>query len=167
MSQPVHGIRLVAVASVALLMLVAGPSRAQGFDLVTAAEAQQAARAESGSTTEVRPRSRGLPNAALPAIRVVTPSDPAAAVAAPLRIELAFSPAPGARIVPTTFRVLYGVLKIDLTERLRKHATVSESGVVVDGARVPDGQHRLLLQVADDHGNLGEQELRLRVGAAS
>jgi hypothetical protein len=37
----------------------------------------------------------------------------------------------------------------------------------VDGAKVPDGQHRLILQVADDKGNTAEQELRIRVGAAS
>lgn len=157
----------MAVACLALLMLATGPSGAQPFDLVTAAEAQQAARAEPTAPAENKPRTRGLPRAALPAIRVVAPADPAAAVPAPLRIELAFSPAPGARIVPSSFRILYGLLKIDLTERLRKHATIDESGVVVEGARVPEGQHRLLMQVADDQGNVGEQELRLRVAAAS
>lgn len=161
-----QGIRLLAVACLALLMLAAGRSGAQTFELVTAAEAQQAVLAEGAAPADVKPRTRGLPNPALPSIRIVTPSD-TGAVPAPLRIELAFSPAPGARIVPSTFRILYGLLKIDLTERLRKHATVSESGVVVEGARMPDGQHRLLLQVADDQGNLGERELRLRVGAAS
>lgn len=167
-SRSVHATRLLAVAVLALLMLTAGPSGAEPFDLVTAAEAQQAARAELATTpSEARPRTRGLPRAALPAIRVVTPGDPGVAVPAPLRIELAFSAAPGARIVPSTFRMRYGVLKIDLTERLRQHATVSEAGVVVEGARMPDGQHRLLMQVADDQGNVGEQELRLRVRAVS
>lgn len=167
MSRSTHGIRLLAVASVALLMLATKPSGAQTFELVSAAEAQQAARAELDGSASTRPRSRSLPRPGLPAIQVLAPSQAAAAVPAPLRIELAFSPAPGARIVPASFRVLYGLLKIDLTERLRKHATVSESGVVVEGARMPDGQHRLLMQVADDQGNVGEQELRIRVGAAS
>lgn len=158
----------MAVACLALMMLATGPSGAQAFELVTAAEARQAAQAERAAPAdEVRPRTRGLPRMALPAIHVVAPADQAVAVPAPLRIQLAFSPAPGARIVPSTFRILYGLLKIDLTERLRKNATVDESGVVVEGARVPEGQHRLLMQVADDQGNVGEQELRLRVGAAS
>jgi hypothetical protein len=69
--------------------------------------------------------------------------------------------------VPSTFRVLYGLMKIDLTDRLKKHTTVTETGVIVDQAQVPAGQHRLILQVADDQGNTAEQELRLRVGAAS
>ena len=67
-----------------------------------------------------------------------------------MRIEVSFKPAPGTRIVPSTFRVLYGLMKIDLTDRLKKHTTVTETGVIVDQAQVPAGQHRLILQVDDD-----------------
>lgn len=140
---------------------------APAFDLVTAAEAQQAARAEAEAPTTISPRQVPPPKPPAPGIRVVAPVAAGTPVAAPLRIELAFTPTPGTRIVPSSFRVLYGLLKIDLTERLRQHATVTENGVVVDRANVPDGQHRLFLQVADDKGNTAEQELRIRVGAAS
>jgi hypothetical protein len=58
---------------------------------------------------------------------------------------------------------MYGVLKIDLTDRVSKYATISEDGAVIDQAKMPSGQHRLLLRVADDKGNLGEQELLFRV----
>lgn len=142
-------------------------SHAEGFELITAEEAQQEAEAAAAAPREVR--TRGLPVAkpGQPAIEVVTPTVAGNAVNAPVRIEAAFKPAPGTRIVPSTFRVLYGLLKIDLTDRMKKHATVTEQGVVVDQARVPAGQHRLFLQVADDQGNTAEQELRLRVGTAS
>ena len=50
--------------------------------------------------------------------------------------------APGTRIVPSTFRVLYGLLKIDLTDRMKKHATVTEQGVVVD----QEGEHQEILR---------------------
>lgn len=162
----------LAVAALAALMMAAGtaPAQAQpggGFELITAAEARQAAKAELEAPPEIRPRQVPGPKGNVPGIRVLSPSAAGAVVAAPLRIEVAFTPTPGTRIVPSSFRVLYGLLKIDLTERLRKHATVTESGVVVDRAVVPDGQHRLILQVADDQGNTAEQELRIRVGAAS
>ncbi len=141
-------------------------SRADDFELVTAAEAQQSAKAEAANPENgMRTRSLPIPKPGQPAIRVVAPS--VAAVNAPVRIEAAFKPAPGTRIVPSTFRVLYGLMKIDLTDRVLKHAKVTETGVVVDQAKVPEGQHRLILQVADDQGNTAEQELRLRVGAAS
>lgn len=168
---------LVAAGAALALCCAAVPALAQAgaagaaFDLITPAEAQQAQDAE-------RTRTRSLgditarqapppPKPGAPGIRVLTPAAPGTPVAAPLRIEVAFTPQPGARIVPGSFRVLYGLLKIDLTERLRQHATVTEQGVVVDRANVPDGQHRLILQVADDKGNLAEQELRIRVGSAS
>jgi hypothetical protein len=152
------------------LLASAGTALAQDqgrFDLITAAEAQQESRAAAAAPPEIRTRQMPVTRGAAPGIRVVSPSANGEAVAAPVRIELAFKPAPGTRIVPSSFRVLYGLLKIDLTERLRKHATVTETGVVVEQAQVPQGQHRLILQVADDQGNTAEQELRLRVGAAS
>jgi hypothetical protein len=159
--------------SLALLLAAAvpaGPAVAAegGFELITPAEARQAAQAEAAAPPAPSPprtRSLPVPRPNQPSIQVLTPNAPGEAVSAPVRIELAFKPAPGTRIVPSTFRVLYGLLKIDLTDRLKKHATVTETGVVVDRALVPAGQHRLILQVADDQGNLAEQELRLRVGA--
>ena len=170
-----NSVRGLAAASVWLSMLWAGAALAQApaqtgggaFDLITAAEAQQTAKAELEAPPEIRPRQAVAPKGNAPSIRVLSPTSAGTAVAAPLRIEVAFTPTPGTRIVPSSFRVLYGLLKIDLTDRLRKHATITESGVVVDRAVVPNGQHRLILQVADDQGNTAEQELRIRVGAAS
>jgi hypothetical protein len=155
----------VGAAAWAVLSASAGPASAAGFDLVTAAEAQQAAQAEKTMPQPVRTRSLPKPDA--PAIKVVSPAPAGKPVAGPVRIEVAFQPAAGAKIVPSSFRVLYGLLKIDLTDRLRQHATVTENGVVVDGAKVPEGQHRMFIQVADDKGNTAEQELRFRVGGAS
>jgi len=149
----------------------AGPAQATpqlAFELVTRAEAARDRELRPKNDTFDAPevRTRSLPGAAAFAIRVLAPT-PQVAVTAPLRIELAFDTPPGARVVPSSFRVLYGVLKIDLTDRLRRFSTISERGVVVDQAMVPDGLHRLFLQVADDKGNVAEQELRLRVGVAS
>ncbi len=148
---------------------------ALAFELITPSEAlrdrEVRPKDEAASMNEIRPRS--LPPAApgaagkpVFAIRVVSPSSQAT-VKAPLRIELTFETPPGTRVVPSTFRVLYGVMKLDLTERLRRFATISERGVIVDQAVVPDGLHRLLMTVADEQGNVAEQELRLRVGVAS
>lgn len=149
------------------LLTVSAASRAEGFELITADEAQAEAQAAAAAPREVRTRGLPVVRPGQPAIEMVTPAVAGSAVNAPVRIEAAFKPAPGTRIVPSTFRVLYGLLKIDLTDRMKKHATITERGVVVDQAQVPAGQHRLILQVADDQGNTAEQELRLRVGAAS
>jgi hypothetical protein len=147
----------------------APPGPALAFELITPAEARRdrEARPKNEPPEPADVRTRSLPGATPAfAIRILAPTSQAA-VPAPLRIELAFETPPGTRVVPSTFRVLYGVLKIDLTDRLRRFSTISERGVVVDQAVVPDGLHRLFLQVADDKGNVAEQELRLRVGVVS
>ncbi|MBL8345500.1 MAG: hypothetical protein JNN03_08660 [Rubrivivax sp.] len=142
---------------------------ALAFELITPAEARRDREARPKNEAPDLPdaRTRSIPGATPTfAIRVLAPTTQAA-VAAPLRIELVFDTPPGVRVVPSTFRVLYGVLKIDLTDRLRRFSTINERGVVVDQAVVPDGLHRLFLQVADEKGNVAEQELRLRVGVSS
>lgn len=155
----------IALTWLALLPLGTPASADQPFDLVTAAEAQRDAAAPRP------PRSRAMPPAApsaparAPTIEVIAPQGEDNPLSSPLRIEVAFKAPPDARIVPSTFRLLYGVLKIDLTDRLHKVATIRESGVVVDQARVPDGTHRLIVRVADDKGRFGEQELLIRVAA--
>lgn len=178
-----RGLRAIALAALAGSAGLPVAQAQLAFELISAAEAKaegeaHAVRAKEGPGTfgdeGVAPRTRGAAAAAAPAapnrpvfgIRVLAPVSQGA-VPAPLRIELAFEPLPGARVVPASFRILYGVLKIDLTDRLRRFATITESGVVVDQAVVPEGVHRLFVQVGDDKGNVAEQELRLRVGARS
>jgi len=147
------------------VVLLTTASASDDFDLVTAEDmrAEQSAPVPrmapgAGSDEAARTRSFGAPR-----IRVLRP-DPNAETSGPLRIELSFTPGPGARIVPGSFRMLYGMLKIDLTDRLAGRAQVKESGVVVEGAKVPRGVHRLVMRVTDDRGQSAEQELRIRVG---
>jgi hypothetical protein len=156
----------------AALCTWAAPLAAQSglaFQLITPAEAMREREARAKDDSEFRTRSMTRPGASTKpglTIRVIAPSTQGP-VTAPFRIEVAFDVPAGIKVVPSTFRVQYGVLKLDLTERLRRFATISETGVVVNNAAVPDGLHRLLLSVADDQGNVAEQELRVRVGAAS
>lgn len=157
---------LAALGVVVAPLAAAQPAGA--FQLITPAEAQREREARAKDDSEFRTRSMTRPGASGKpgvAIRVVAPSTQGP-VSAPLRIELAFDAPAGIKVVPATFRVLYGVMKLDLTERLRRFATITETGVVVANAAVPDGMHRLFLSVADDQGNVAEQELRIRVGAA-
>ena len=69
-----HTLLRIAMISMALLM-AAADSRAQGFDLITAAEAQDDAKAGAAAPPEP-PRTRGMPapKPGQPVIRVVTPN---------------------------------------------------------------------------------------------
>jgi hypothetical protein len=81
----------------------------------------------------------------------------------PVRIEVAFATSPGARIVPDTFKVLYGLLKIDVTSKIRPFAVVSEHGLLAENAVLPPGTHRLFLQISDSAGRTAESEVKFSV----
>ena len=171
---PSWALALLMASAVLAAPGIGAQQASSAFVLITPAEAMRDFEVRAKSEAQALPeaRTRGVPGiggvAGGPvfAIRVLAPSAQGT-VSPPLRIEVVFEPLPGAKVVPSSFRVLYGVLKLDLTERLRRFATISENGVVVDRAVVPEGLHRLVLQVADDRGNVAEQEVRFRVGATS
>jgi hypothetical protein len=84
-------------------------------------------------------------------------------VKAPFAIEVQFKGQPDSGIVPASFRVLYGGLKIDITNRITKFVKVSEQGFNLENAQIPVGKHRLTLQIQDDKQRLAERELRFEV----
>lgn len=138
------------------MLLLAAPARGATWDLVTGEEAAASAR------IGLPPVVRSLGQGAAPRIEVVAP-DETAALRAPLTIRLAFRAAPGGRIDPDSFRALYGALRLDVTDRIRRHARVDGTGLLAEGVALPAGQHRILLSIADNQGRRGERDFRLRI----
>lgn len=101
--------------------------------------------------------------AGAPKIEVLRPQRTDAPLPTPMRIELAFVPAPDAVIVPPSFRAYYGALKLDITDRLLREGGLSAQGLTVERAAMPPGSHRLVLQVADSQGRVGTRDLRFAV----
>ena len=66
-------------------------------------------------------------------------------------------------IDPSTFKVMYGAFKIDITSRITKFVTVTKDGFALENAQIPPGKHRLTLQVLDEKQRLAERELRVEV----
>jgi hypothetical protein len=152
-----------ALSTAAVLLPWPAVQASDGFTLVTEslAQAEREHDERLGSPPLPPPRrTRSL----FPAIKVVAPRASRDDLVSPLRIELLFETSPDARIVPASFRVLYGMLKFDLTDNVRQNATLSERGLLAEKASVPKGSHRLFLQIADDKGRVAEQELRVKVG---
>lgn len=111
-------------------------------------------------------RSLGFPPsnpAAPPFIKIISPSPDSQAIASPIRIELAFQTSADAHVIPDSFKVLYGLLKIDITAKIRPYAKVTESGLVAENAALPSGNHRLFLEISDSAGRMAVRELRFTV----
>jgi hypothetical protein len=81
----------------------------------------------------------------------------------PIRIELQFSSASDADIDPASFRAYYGFLRIDITERIVKSVRVAKSGLKVENAEIPPGNHRLFLRIADSKKRVTETVVRFAV----
>ena len=102
--------------------------------------------------------------AVMPQIDILKP-EPVAdlKVKAPFAIAVLFKAQGDAAIDPSTFKVMYGALKFDITSRITKFVKVSPTGFSLDNAQIPVGKHRLTLQVQDEKQRVAERELRVEV----
>jgi hypothetical protein len=74
-----------------------------------------------------------------------------------------FVPSASSMVRPETFKVLYGRLRIDITQRLVNAAKITAEGISVKEASLPKGSHRLLLSVEDLQGRLGMKSLDFEI----
>jgi hypothetical protein len=126
--------------------------------LVTPEEANKEARMQADGVV-YRGRSAIVPNC--PQISLVKPANKF--VKAPFDIVVSFVANDGAIIDPASFKVLYGIFKMDITRRVAKQAIVSGEGVVISHANIPSGKHQLLLNVTDSMNRTGEAEIQIEV----
>jgi len=127
--------------------------------LVTAEEAESFQGAPAfNEEPALRPRS------VVPVIDILKPEPTAdMKVKAPFAIAVQFKGQSDADIDPATFKVMYGALKLDITNRIAKYVKVSKEGFTLENAQIPPGKHRLTLQVQDVKQRVAERELRLEV----
>jgi hypothetical protein len=137
----------LAVAAFAVLSGVSfAPARAEV--LITEQEAMRPA-----ATPKPEEASRGIFRA--PKIDVLSPQE---AVTSPLVLKLKFESFGGTKIDEDSVRVIY--LKnpaVDLTPRLKKY--LKGSGIEMDAAEAPPGQHHLKIEVKDSDGHLGSTDV--------
>jgi hypothetical protein len=137
-------------------------ANAQDVWLVTPEEVQREAAWAGTHPPSATRRTRAI-TPANPEIAVVKPESLAEPLKAPFPIQILFRAREGAVIVPESLRILYGFMRIDITERLTARAKVTPAGIVVESAAIPPGNHRLLIRVSDDRERQGEAELRFAV----
>jgi hypothetical protein len=95
----------------------------------------------------------------------VTQPDTKSPVKPPVDIDVQFAAAAGATVDIKSLKILYGFLKLDITQRILQApgVQVSASGLKASGATLPAGSHKLLIQVADNMGRVGRQPLEFTV----
>ena len=145
----------------AICMLAIGALQVQSsyaFELVTKAEANASKLASSMQEAEF---SQADPRG--PAIQVVDPQSLDLPLKNPFKMEVLFKPQQGATLDFTSFKVLYGFLKLDITDRLLKEATKTPTGIKLANVDVPSGRHKLLLSIKDSQWHLSAKEIIFKV----
>ena len=132
-----------------------------GFQLLSSREYQSELAAQAAPGATYVPRAADF-NA--PTIKVVKP-DGSAAIQPPVDIDVQFIPTEGSTINVGSLRILYGFLKLDITQRILKApgVQVSASGLKANGAQLPSGSHKLLIEIADNVGRVARQPVAFTV----
>lgn len=105
---------------------------------------------------------RSVRNPSAPIIEVVSP-DIKTPVAAPIPIRLRFKTEAPSEAKIESFKALYGSFRIDITDRLKKRAVLTKSGLELNGADIPSGKHQIVLSLEDTQGRKSEQTLTFEV----
>jgi hypothetical protein len=152
---------LYAAAVGAMGMSALAGAAAGSFELLSSREYQSelVARSVPGAHFALRSADLGAPT-----ITVIKPEH-SASLQPPVDIEVRFTPAAGATVNISSLKILYGFLKLDVTQRILKApgVEVSGAGLKASGAQLPSGNHKLLIEVADNLGRTGQQSLEFSV----
>jgi hypothetical protein len=110
--------------------------------------------------------SQGLQSAqGAPSILWVQPAS-GATVHSPMDIQILVVPNGSTMVDWDSLRVFYGALRFDITERIWAKAQRDVNQLSIRAVEVPNGVHRLLIQVADTEKRQGQRELVLHVDGA-
>lgn len=146
------------------LFLLAGPTllaidvAAQPIQLVTAEEAA----VDASHANRVAKSAPMIAAMGAPKIEVQSPRE-LKGLTSPFPIKVAFRPDNNAEISVDSFRILYGALKLDITDRVLKKTKVTKEGLDVPQASIPPGSHTLTMRIKDSAGREGELRLGISV----
>jgi hypothetical protein len=118
--------------------------------------------AEAARSAPQPPATRSVPVPGAPVINVVLPNV-SSPVPSPTPIQVRFDAAMPASINPETFKVRYGALRLDITDRILASSKVTPTGIDVPRASLPKGSHRLFIEIQDSAGRTGQRQVQFTV----
>lgn len=120
-------------------------------------------REQSGSPQEARVFTyQGASSSGVPRIDLIYPEIDKP-ISVPTRVDVRFFSQPPAELDPSSFRVRYGRMQMDITERLLSIATLTKEGLFAKGLALPAGEHQLSMSIADTLGRQAVHTLNILV----
>jgi len=147
-----------------LLAWAAGATLAQaqahGPWLISEAELRQ----ERATPAPPSPKFSASPGA--PRLELLQPKPGPDTLASPFDIQLRWNAEGEARIEPQTLRIRYGWMGLDITQRVLAQAEVTAEGLRIRKAALPNGEHKLAVEIADSLQRVGRRQFEVKVQAA-
>lgn len=106
---------------------------------------------------------KALPMLKAPRIDILSPNAQVGPLVAPFEIRVKFAAEDGAQIIVESFKVLYGMLSVDITARVMKYGEFKDNVLRIEKANIPAGRHRLTLKIKDSEQREAQSELTLVV----
>jgi hypothetical protein len=127
---------------------------------VGAAAAAQLISAQEASLPDDDVRTRGISRG--PKIHLINPAANAGFVKSPFNLKIRFESFGGANIDSDSVLVTYEKIpRIDLTQRIRP--SLRPTGINMENAEAPPGEHHILVEVKDSDGRTGWSEFTIRI----
>lgn len=152
----IKGFLILGLGFLALAVSPTSAAPATGIEIVTTAEYEASLRAPEPLA------SKSLSDPGGPIIVVDSPQL-GGRIASPTPIRVRFVASEASTVNPETFKVRYGALRIDITERLLKEVKISREGFSFPNAALPAGTHTLAMSIQDDKNRRTEQLVRFEV----
>ncbi len=84
-------------------------------------------------------------------------------IASPTNIKLSFKASKGSTIDVDSLQFLYGWLGLDITDRIKKNATISASALSAKNVTLPSGDHVITVKISDNEGRTKEKEIEFSI----
>ena len=150
-----------AVSVLVLASLTMSSVQAADFELVTLSEYTESLNAGENPSFEFI--AKAVPGG--PKIRVISPLDTNGTLESPVDIEVTFESAADASIDMSSLKIYYLMfIKKDVTGRLLEHATIGADSIRANGAQLPAGKHKFLIEIGDSQQRISSQKIVVKVG---
>ena len=150
--------RMLVGGLIVLCAMAVSTSASRAFTLVSPDEV--ARERAKGVPPQVRGAAKG--DIGGPQIVLVAPNG-MKTIPSPLDIELRFIPKAPSKIIRESLRARYGFFGFDVTDRLTKHAKVTQSGILAENADLPAGSHSITIEIADDRDRVGRRTFQFEI----
>lgn len=80
-----------------------------------------------------------------------------------VEVDIKFKTEDDVGVDTNSIRILYGWMRMDITDRIRQYAKISADGIYAKNAKFPKGKHKILISAVDQAGKSLKKQISFSV----